>query len=952
MDQRDATREQAEDWCQSAADPGARDVLRIRATFGTSDTQTAPWQDVRTLTWPDLCALLTRHEVGPKPGPCIVPAVFRGGRRRMADAERIEIVMLDSDAGATLEQIEAALRARGWAAIISSSHSHLGTQTVAKRDRWDKFLQAHGNGPDLVQAFLEAERSYLPGIADGARLLTATEAEVVLEHQPCPKFRITLPLARPWNASDYPDQRRANAAWKAGIEALAHALSLRHDQSCTDTSRLFYLPRRPADGPPPETLVLDGEPCDLFALPPAPAATASPRGGKRGARADGPGGQADGSTAASGFAFDFGHVEASDPDTGETLNLTIWAATSAQHFQIVDALKARRPGILLGKIADGTKHHIRCPNEEAHTQAGADHATFIVNASESTTTGFVIHCRHAHCTDRDRLLSLKQMIEQRWLTIGDLQNPTFLPSMADELPLIRVVGGALPETIQQAEDALLAEPFRLYQRSGGLVRPGRICVGVQDQASQSTSRIVSVESHALVEIMSQVARWEHFDQRRKAWTRINAPLTVARTYMERHGLWRLPVLAGIITAPTLRADGSVLQAAGYDRTTGLILEPVQGPCPTIPDRPSRADAAAALATLRQLIETFPFVDDASRAVALSAILTALIRRSLPTAPLHAFSAPVPGSGKSMLVDIASMIATGRSAGVIAQGQGEEELQKRLGALLLAGDQVIAIDNCEAPLGGEFLCALLTQPVVRARILGRSEAPELPTNAFITATGNNLMLLGDMTRRALFCQLDPSTERPELREFTTNPVRLAEQHRGALVSAGLTILRAHHVAEYPHAPTPLGSFELWSRWVRGSLIWLGEADPVQTMETARETDPRLEALSTLLHVWHTVMADKQVTVRELIELAAAQVTPLGQGFSPAARPTFRHGELREVLLVVAGEGGAINSKRLGRWLATNQGRLIDGLCIERGTLSAGVQRWRVIQQKGRQHGQAA
>src|SRR3954451_21121862 len=116
--------------------------------------------------------------------------------------------------------------------------------------------------------------------------------------------------------------------------------------------------------------------------------------------------------------------------------------------------------------------------------------------------------------------------------------------------------------------------------------------------------------------------------------------------------------------------------------------------------------------------------------------------------MHAFTAPTAGSGKSMLVDIASVIATGREAGVIAQGKTEEELEKRLGALLLAGEQMIAVDNCENPLGGEFLCAMLTQQVVRARVLGRSEAPELPSNAFVTATGNNLVLAGDMTRRAV------------------------------------------------------------------------------------------------------------------------------------------------------------------------------------------------------------
>ncbi len=919
-------------------------------TFGVFN-QTGGWTDTRTLTWSDLSDLLTRHEVGPKTGGCIVPALFRGGRRKKANADRIEIAMLDSDAGATLEQVATAIQALGWAAIISSTHSHLTTRTIAKRSNWERFKQAHGDKPDLAQAFLEAERSYLPGIAVGARLVAETANEVLLEHQPCPKFRVTIPLLHPWIAGAYPNQDSANAAWADAIAALAHALGLQHDQSCTDTSRLFYLPRRPADGPPPETMVLDGAACDIFGLPPASTPVGAGARRKRVTRSAHQATPPAGGALVSGLGIDLGYIEVNDPETGELFNLTKWAANSAAHFQIVDALKTRRPDILLGKVADGTKHHIRCANEEAHTQAGADHATFIVNASESTSSGFVIHCRHGHCTDRDRLLFLKQMIEQRWLTIGDLQNPTFLPRQPHERPLIRVEGGQLPETMQEIEAALLAQPYRLYQRGGGLVRPSLACHSPQNPVGQAAPRIVPVEAHALVEVMSQVARWERFDGRTKAWTRIDAPIHVARTYLERQGLWRLPGLAGIITVPTLRADGSILQEPGYDKATGLILEPAQGAYSSIPDRPSQAEAASALALLGHLIETFPFVDGASRSVALSAILTALIRRSLPTAPLHAFSAPVPGSGKSMLVDITSVIATGRSAGVIAQGQGEEELQKRLGALLMAGEQVIAIDNCEAPLGGEFLCAVLTQPVVRARILGRSEAPELPTNAFITATGNNLVLLGDMTRRALLCQLNPGTERPELREFESNPIRLAEQHRASLVAAGLTILRAYHVAGYPDAPTPLGSFEIWSRWVRGSLMWLGEADPLETMETARETDPRLEALSTLVHEWYAVMPDKPVTVRELIEHATEQVTPFSQGFSPSARANFRHGELREVLLVVAGEGGAINSKRLGRWLATQQGRLVDGLCIQRSTLSAGIQRWRLIQQKGRQHGQA-
>ncbi|MBU8544406.1 MULTISPECIES: hypothetical protein [Roseomonadaceae] len=910
------------------------DVRHYRVTFGSGDSQTAPWSDVRSFTWPELCDRLTQHEIGAKEGNCIVPAVFRAGRRQKLDAERIEIAMLDSDAGATLEQIATAVRGQGWAAAISSTHSHLGTRTIAKRGNWDKFRAAHPNLSNPAQAFLEAERSYRPGIADGARVVAETDDQVTFDHAPCPKFRITLPLHRPWIASSYDSQATANRAWKERVTALAQALALQHDQSCTDTSRLFYLPRRPADGPPSEILVLEGQPCDLFSLPsPATAPRASVQGKRQGRAARA-------TTDASGpFGLDFGRITFTDPDTGEILDLTAWAAASARHFEIVAALRARSPHILLGKVADGTKHHICCPNEAAHTQAGADAATFIVNASQSESRGFVIHCRHAHCDGRDRLLFLRQMLEQGWLKIEDLQTPEFLQSQPAERPLIRISGGALPEVVQQAQEALLAKPHRVYQRGSFLVRPGVIRLGVGHDPHRSHLQILEIEDQALAEVLTAAACWERVDRRKDEWVSIDAPLRVATILRQRRGHWRLPVLAGILSAPTLRADGTVLDQPGYDATTGLLLDFRGSQFPDVPDRPSKEDARAALGLLLRLISTFPFVDEASRSVALSAILSSVIRRALRTAPLHGFSAPVAGSGKSMLVDLCSVIATGRVAAVISQGKTEEEFEKRLGSLLLEGEQFIAIDNCEAPLGGEFLCSLLTQETVRCRILGRSEAPQLPSNSFVTATGNNLVMLGDMTRRALLCQLDPQVERPELRQFDCDPLAEAQANRCQLLVAALTVLRAYHVAGRPGSPPPLGSFEAWSDWVRGALLWLDQADPVATLDVVRAQDPRLDAITALLSQWHEYLGTRDVTVREIIECATAGPSSAGSSFGHQ-RQHFERADFREALLVIAGDNGAINSKRLGRWIGDHQGRVVNGLRITRARLLAGSQRWKL------------
>ena len=515
------------------------------------------------------------------------------------------------------------------------------------------------------------------------------------------------------------------------------------------------------------------------------------------------------------------------------------------------------------------------------------------------------------------------------------------PSILQALPVIEHAAGLLPEVVDQAEKALLDARAGIYQRGAMLVRPGRVLVSVPHRGEVEALRILEVGAHTLVEEMTKTASWKRYDARARKLVPITAPMQVAETYRQRTGRWEVPVLAGVLNAPTLREDGSILAAEGYDPRSGLLLDLRGVAFPEVLEHPTHDDAGQALQVLKGLVNDFPFVADADRAVALSAMLTAPIRRSLRTAPLHAFSAPTAGSGKSLLVDIASMIATSREAGVIAQGATEEEMEKRLGAQLLAGDQIIAIDNCDEPLGGQILCQMLTQRAVRVRVLGRSETPEMPSNALVTATGNNLVLMGDMTRRSLLCRIDPKEERPELREFAVNPVEMVRADRGKYVHAALTVLRAYHVAGRPPQAKPLGSFEDWSRWVRDALIWVGESDPAETVAQARASDPKLEELTEILRHWKALVGqDNEVTVRVLIDKATVHRTGL------AGEPhQFMHPDFREALLRIAGKGGAINGRSLGRWLGANKGRVVDRVSIQSGKLLDGSATWKIVPQPG-------
>ena len=189
-------------------------------------------------------------------------------------------------------------------------------------------------------------------------------------------------------------------------------------------------------------------------------------------------------------------------------------------------------------------------------------------------------------------------------------------------------------------------------------------------------------------------------------------MALIRTLKDRKHRLRLPVLVGIVNCPSISADEEVARSAGLrpgDRRPipdplGVIFPRLSPPCPT------GARPSTALDRILQLLETFDFVGhDDDRAVALSLIFTAIARRrGLPHAPLHGFDAPVAGSGKSMLVDITSILATGHEAGVIAQGENREEAKKRLSSTLMRGSPIIAMDNCKLPLEVVLLNPSLTQ----------------------------------------------------------------------------------------------------------------------------------------------------------------------------------------------------------------------------------------------------
>ena len=492
-------------------------------------------------------------------------------------------------------------------------------------------------------------------------------------------------------------------------------------------------------------------------------------------------------------------------------------------------------------------------------------------------------------------------------------------------PVIIVKVGRIDAIATQGEDTIISQGIEAFQRGREIVRPSQQEVPASKGRMTISAGMAKVTKPGMVDLLSQAADWKKWDGRAKKEIPTDPPSMVAEIILARVGQWRFPTVAGVITTPTLRPDGTVLHQPGYDPITRLyqVVDPSLVPA-YIPAEPSKTEAHAALSELDSLLDEFPFVAAVDRSVALSALITPVVRGAVPVAPLHAIRASTAGTGKSYLADTASAICTGRPCPVMAVSSKPEETESRLIGLLLAAFPLISIDNVNGELGGDLLCQAVERPTVRVRRLGASDIFEIESRATFFATGNGLRIKGDMTRRVVTCNLDAGMERPEERQFTHSPVDDVIANRGKFVAAALTVVRAYIVAGKPNTLPRLASFEEWSDLVRSALVWLGLPDPVETTNDAREDDSDLLALRDLVINWEaTIGRGSPKTVKQAVEIANLRQQ---DDFGNAGHYVSQ--EFRDALICVAGARNDIDARKLGNYLRSVEGRIVNGLRVKR------------------------
>lgn len=418
---------------------------------------------------------------------------------------------------------------------------------------------------------------------------------------------------------------------------------------------------------------------------------------------------------------------------------------------------------------------------------------------------------------------------------------------AGERPTILVVPGERPRAAREGLAAMADAGTAFFRRYKELVWILRI------EAKDAFGRKLYVPAADPVspdiaeEALSAAADWQKTTK--KGVTTIDPPPQVVKRVLALVHEWPFPPLRGVIATPTLRPDGSLLDKPGYDDKTGFYLFDPPKMLP-IPQHPTRADANAALDLLSGLLEEFAFAEDegVSRSAALALLMTPVLRAAMPVVPMFVITKPEAGTGGTYLVNLASMIATGELAPVLALSTNPEENEKRLGAAALAQHPVIALDNVSSTLEGDFLCQVTEQPRPRVRRLGASELVTIDNSFTVIADGNQVEIRGDMVRRTVRIELDANTEDPDAREFERNPLVEVQRDRGSYVAAVLTIARAYASAGYPDELPPKPSYNEWSRLVRSALKWLDLPDPCGGTERLRQADPIRAQRALVFDAW--------------------------------------------------------------------------------------------------------
>ena len=494
--------------------------------------------------------------------------------------------------------------------------------------------------------------------------------------------------------------------------------------------------------------------------------------------------------------------------------------------------------------------------------------------------------------------------------------------------------------------AIIKDDPALHQRGNALVMVTRASSAGKKRGAverpDGSVQIGSMPKAVLRRIMATHARWVSERTDKDGWQYIARDRIPGWAVDQLWDLRHWPGvrhLEGVIEAPTMRPDRSLLVNPGYDDETGLLFLP-NGEFPQIPEQPDREQARLAAEEVLNVVEDFPFATPDHTYAYLAALLTPLVRFAIDgPCPLFLLDANVPAAGKTKLTDIISILATGRRMPRSRYQSDDVEMDKTLLSIAMAGDRLILFDNVPTgfSIGGGSLDAVLTGFTVKGRILGESRmSGDVPFTTVLYASGNNLGLRGDALRRVVPVRLESKLERPEERDDCKEKDLLGfvERERGRLVAAVLTIVRAYVVAGRPEPLVAVKDEETgkavwqklkpmdypaWCGLVRNAVAWATGFDPCKARAELVASDEEMTQRRGSSRVSEALCKSRSPIKTHW---TAAQIV------EAVLDKPIEHSVIHSLLIDWGKDGKPATAKALGRRFLQVRRRSINGKSLDR------------------------
>lgn len=571
-------------------------------------------------------------------------------------------------------------------------------------------------------------------------------------------------------------------------------------------------------------------------------------------------------------------------------------------------------GLAVGQTHAMGVRPVECPWSDEHTDGrgrGEDTSSALLPPMQEAKKFGGWRCQHAHCANRGVADLLTKLPKEAWAEADRLfpnqLNPhhreiiglppdapeppaQLAPPLPPPPPVVFFADAGLgddppPDPSPASPDEAPGAPPRRVIRLGSDI--ARICSEIRTelalahecflQADQivvvsSTGSITKAKVGGLQAQISRVCDIERYDARSKSFQRVVPPKEVCATILEDVRGTELAQLRGVAQLPYVTPDGGLVDTPGFDPRSGYVL--AAGPeleRVKVPEL-SQLAAAKALAFLYDVTCDMPFVDETHRYGWVAYVLTLVGRAAIDgCTPLFVFDASAPGSGKSAIASVGSIISHGTEfisdSGVMANA---EEMRKAISSSIAGGDPLMLLDNFTQVLRSPPLEAAITSREWSDRALSTNEMIKAKVQTVFCVTANNIKLGNDITRRSVVSRIVPTARPTAHRSFKHGEIKsYARRNRLALYAAALTILAAHGAANKPHEAEPRAGFEEWAATVASAIVWAGGKDVADLFadrgpETESADDDESNRELILENLTRMYPGDFAFTTRDLLE----------------------------------------------------------------------------------------